>query len=129
VNEKIATILITERNPHVREFLKREIAAEGYAVLLAENGREMLKCVYRKEPVDLLILDPDLPDSDVLNILKELEDRVPKIPVIFHTFLPDFAQYSGIMKDAVFVEKKGNSILEIKQMVEALLNPGPSGRV
>jgi DNA-binding NtrC family response regulator len=129
VNREKATILITERNPHVREFLKREIAAEGYDVRLAENGREMLKCVYRKEPIDLLILDPDLPDPDVSYILMELQDRVPRIPVIFHTFPPDFTQYSSIMQDAVFVEKKGNSILELKQMVEALLKSGKSDRV
>ena len=129
MTDKKATILITERNPHVREFLKREIAAEGYAVRLAENGREMLKCVYHQEPIDLLILDPDLPDPDVAHILMELQDRVPKIPVIFHVFPQDFAQYASIMEDAVFVEKKGNSILELKQMVETLLNPVPSDRV
>jgi DNA-binding NtrC family response regulator len=122
VNGKKVTILITERNPHVREFLKREIAAEGYDVRLAENGREMLKSVYQKEPIGLLILDPDLPDPDVDLILMELQDRIPKIPVIFHTFSSDFVQYSRIVEDAVFVEKKGNSILELKQMVETLLN-------
>lgn len=122
MNGKKATILIAERNPHVREFLKREIAAEGYDVRLAENGREMLKSVYQKEPIGLLILDPDLPDPDVDRILMELQDRVPKIPVIFHTFLSDFVQYSRIVEDAVFVEKKGNSILELKQRVETLLN-------
>ncbi len=126
MNGKKATILITERNPHVREFLKREIAAEGYDVRLAENGREMLKSVYQKEPIALLIIDPDLPDPDVDRILMELQDRVPRIPVIFHTFSPDFVQYSSTMEDAVFVEKKGSSILELKQMVETLLNRVPS---
>jgi len=125
VNKRNITILITERNPHVREFLKREIASEGYGVRTAENGREMLKCVYEKEPIDLLILDPDLPDPDVNRILTELQDRVPRLPAIFHTFPPDFAQYSEIIKDAVFVEKKGNSILELKQMVETLLKQTP----
>jgi len=120
--KKKIKILITERNPHVREFLKREMAAEGYCVRLAENGKEMLKCVYIKETLDLLILDPDLPDPDVPSILEKLNDRVPKLPVVFHTFPSDYAEYSTILKDAVFVEKKGSSVERLKQVVFDILD-------
>lgn len=115
-------ILITERSPHVREFIKRELAAEGFGVRVAENGREMFKWVYRKEPLDLLILDPNLPDMDVFSILEQLQDRVPRLPVIFHAFSPDCESLVKHYEDAVFVEKKGSSIVELKRAIKEILN-------
>ena len=68
-------ILIADRNSHVREFLKREMLAEGYIVQLAENGREVLKWTYSREPIDLLILDPDLPDAEESLLLKKAQAK------------------------------------------------------
>lgn len=125
MDENKITILITERNPHVREFIKREIALEGYDVRVAENGREMLKWVYGNKLLDLLIFDPDLPDMDVPFVLDQIQDRVPRLPVIFHTFSSDNDPYSKYYKDAVFIEKKGSSIDELKQAIKEMLNtPG-----
>ena len=36
------TILIADRNRHVREFLRRELMAEDYCVEVAKDGREVL---------------------------------------------------------------------------------------
>ncbi len=55
--EKTYKILIADRNSHVREFIRREMLAEGYSVQLAENGREVLKWAYHRESADLLILE------------------------------------------------------------------------
>ena len=70
-------ILIADPNSNVREFLRREMTAEGYLVELAENGREVLKWAYHREPADLLILDPDLPDAEESLMLKKLRQRIP----------------------------------------------------
>jgi DNA-binding NtrC family response regulator len=120
VEEKI-TILIAERNPHVREFLKREMTAEGYRIYLAESGKEVLKYVYNPGPLDLLIIDPDLPDAEINSILKKLQGRIPRLPVILHVFPSDYPEYSGILEDAVFVEKKGNSIEGLKNVIFEIL--------
>ena len=116
------TILIADRNPHVREFLKREMVTEGYEVRLAENGREVLKLTYQTEAPDLLILDPDMPDTEVAFILKKLQSRIPVIPVIIHTFISDYADIEEFFTTAVFVEKKGNSVESLKEMVSDILN-------
>jgi len=47
-------ILIADRNPHVREFIKREAAADGHRIDAAENGRELLRWIYRDETIDLV---------------------------------------------------------------------------
>lgn len=115
------TILIADRNPHVREFLKREMAAEGYRVRLAENGKDVLKWSYAPEPLDLLILDPDLPDVDANTLLARLADRIPALPMVIHTFLSDFSAPEASAGDIAFVEKRGSSIESLKQIVERLL--------
>ena len=39
---KTCKILIADRNRHVRDFLRRELGAEGYQVEVARDGREVL---------------------------------------------------------------------------------------
>ncbi|OQX01031.1 MAG: hypothetical protein BWK80_60810 [Desulfobacteraceae bacterium IS3] len=120
-------ILIADRNPHVREFLRREMTADGYRVRLAENGRELIKWVCHEKAPDLLILDPDLPDAEETDLIKKLQERIPYLPVVIHTFISDYAGYSEMLKAAVFVEKKGSSIERLKQVVADILeisNPG-----
>jgi DNA-binding NtrC family response regulator len=119
--EKAYKILIADRNSHVREFLKREMLAEGYSVELAENGREVLKWAYHREPMDLLILDPDLPDAEESLLLKKLKQRIPYIPVILHTYLSDYLVASKLINPTEFVEKGGSSIEKLKKIVPAIL--------
>ena len=114
-------ILIADRNPHVREFLKREMSAEGYRVRLAENGREVLKRSYDPEPMDLLILDPDLPDVDATDLITRLADRIPTLPMVIHTFISDYHCPPVSAGEIAFVEKRGSSIENLKQIMERLL--------
>ena len=120
--EKEFTILIADRNRHVRELLKREMMAEGYRVRLAKNGREVREQVYQCEPLDLLILDLDLPDAGEVAILESIEDRIPTLPVVVHTFLSDYANNPAALSTVVFVEKKGSSIESLKKVVSDVLH-------
>ncbi len=120
--EKKIKILIADRNSNVREFLRREMLAEGYSVELAENGREVLKWAYHREPADLLILDPDLPDAEESLLLKKLKQRIPYLPVVFHTFFSDYLSASKIINPTEFVEKGGSSIEKLKKVVKEILN-------
>ena len=94
-------ILIADRNPHVREFLKREMEAEGYDVRLAKNGREVLTWAYHQEQIDLLILDLNLPDENELCIPEKLQDRIPALPVVVHGFFSDYADRPDMCKNFV----------------------------
>lgn len=114
-------ILIADRNPHVREFLKRELEAAGYAVQVAERGRQVLGWVYQDEALDLLILDPDLSDMDASVLLERLQDRIPCLPVILHTFDPEPSP--GFINVAAVVEKGGRSIERLKALISAISKP------
>jgi len=123
--EKEFKILVADRNQHVREFLKRELMAEGYRVGLAKNVQEVLKKAYHSETLDLLILDPDLPGIDKLSLFKKLRDRIPALPVVVHTYLTDYltdyTNHTDILSEVAFVEKSGSSVEGLKKMVCEIL--------
>ncbi len=80
------TILVADRNRHVRGFLKRELVADGHAVRVAESSRELLALLRGDETLDLLILDLDMPALKGIELLRRLKERVPPLPVILCCF-------------------------------------------
>ena len=115
------TILIADRNRNVRNYLQREMASAGYRVHLAGNAREVIKWTFHHDPLDLIILDPDLPDSNGSRILEDVLDRIPAVPVIVHTHLSEYKRDSNVMKNVIFVEKRGISVERLKQVVHETL--------
>lgn len=113
------TIVIADRNPHVRGFLQREMVKEGYRIRLAENARDLLQWAFNHEPVDLIILDPDLPDAVDTQLLQALQNRVPPVPIVIHTHYAH--SLPGGESHFIPVEKGGSSIERLKQIAERLL--------
>ena len=69
-------ILIIEDEKSVSEILKAYLEKEGYGVYSTENGLDGIE-VFRKEKIDLVILDLMLPDIDgeeVCKILRRISD-------------------------------------------------------
>ena len=93
------------------------MTAEGHRVDVAENGRELLKWIFRDDPLDLLILDPDLPDAQASSLLTKLQNRLPYIPVVFHTFLSDYQNGLNIVNAIACVEKGASSIENLKCVI------------
>lgn len=119
------TVLIADRNRHIRKFLEREIKAEGYIVRLASSAKEVLECVFKHEPVDLLVLDPDLPDAGKTNFLEKLGDRIPVLPIVAHSLSSDYPGGFSGKGISVFVEKNGNSIDHLKKVISQILREPP----
>jgi len=101
-------ILIADRNRHVREFLRRELTAEGYQVEVAGDGREVLLCLDRETPPDLIILDLEVPYVMELEVLARLKTRRPPVPVVIHSCLPESVNHNGSSLATVFLEKGGD---------------------
>jgi DNA-binding response OmpR family regulator len=102
------TILIADRNRHVREFLRREFSEAGFRACVAKDGQEILTIVDCDTPPDLLILDLEMPHGDGLQVLERLQARVPPLPVVIHSFLAEHANQPGLEFAAALVEKKGD---------------------
>jgi len=114
------TVLITDRNRHVRNFLSRELSAEGYQVEVAADGRDLLRKVSQADPPDLLILDLEITPQGGAAILRRIQRQHPKLPVIIHTFTTEESSHPAVRKAAAFVEKAGNAEL-LKEVIERVL--------
>jgi DNA-binding response OmpR family regulator len=119
-------ILVADRNPHIRKFLKRELEAEGYRIRLAENGIDVLKWAFHPGPLDLVIIDPDLPDTDARQLIERLKDRVPPLTIVIHAFLSDYAAPFHSLGADVWIEKGGNSVESLKKVIRKLKHALPS---
>ena len=94
---------------------------EGYQVQLAKTGREVINYTLRKDSFDLLILDPDLPDTDESFLLKTLGEHIPSLPVVVHSFPSENNEQQDILTTVTFVEKRGSSIDHLKKIVAEIL--------
>jgi len=102
-------------------YLKREFTMAGYIVRLAESSDQVLKLIYGPSRLDLLIIDPDLPDADVSVLSKKLGDRVPQLPVVLHTLDPDLKSSWLFLNRSQLVEKNGCSVENLKKVVAGML--------
>ena len=75
------TILVVDDEPQIRETVSGLLQDEGFEVLTAPEGEAAAKTV-REELPDLVLLDVALPGKDGLEILKDLKDQYPTLPVI-----------------------------------------------
>ena len=116
-------LLIADRNPHVREFLKREMMAEGYQIRLVKSGQELIDDVHNFDTLpDMVILDPDLPDANDLSLVHHIHQIVPGLPIVIHTLLTEMIHQLDAVHPVIFVEKKGSSVDHLKQAVKDLLD-------
>ncbi|MBR3812061.1 MAG: response regulator transcription factor [Agathobacter sp.] len=71
-------ILVADDEKEIRELLRLYLENDGYVVLEAEDGQQALE-VFRREKVDLCILDIMMPKLDGYHVLQELrkESNVP----------------------------------------------------
>lgn len=116
----IFTILIADRNKHVRDLLRRELSDDGHQVILAKTVAEVVMIFSTVEFINLLILDTDLPDGDVVDIKLKLKDRFDALPIIIHSCGGDH-QFSLSLSNKVYeVEKGTTSISQIKILVDQI---------
>jgi CheY-like chemotaxis protein len=115
-------ILVADRNRNVRQFLRRELAGEGYQVILAGEGRELAQLLRGEDPPDLLILDPDIPSYLTKpELIKLLHVSYPALPIVIYTFLYCDINYLDFPGVATCVEK-GEDIDLLKKVIAGVLN-------
>ncbi len=119
--QKKFLILIAERNPHIRNLVRRELVAEGYDVFTVENVLQLKNWFSLRREPDVLVLDPELSGNEEHNIW-ELLETYPQLPVIIYCLCPD--QWIGMRgpNRSALVEKNGNSITFLKHQIERIGN-------
>jgi DNA-binding response OmpR family regulator len=80
----IGRVLIIDDEAGLRNTLARILQSAGCESRAAENGRQAFSWL-EEETFDLVYLDIHMPEMDGVQILKEIRQRQPKLPVILLT--------------------------------------------
>jgi DNA-binding NtrC family response regulator len=80
----VGSVLIIDDEAAIRESLQTLLEMDGYATETAASGKEGLARAGEK-PFDLILLDVALPDVNGIDLLIELHQRDPNLPIIIIT--------------------------------------------
>ena len=75
------TILVVDDEPSIVQTLAGILQDEGFEVLTASDGETALQVVEEESP-DLVFLDISLPGMDGLEVLQQLKEHQPLLPVV-----------------------------------------------
>jgi CheY-like chemotaxis protein len=65
------TILVVDDDKNLCRLYQAELEAEGYRVLLAENGQEATQSVAKEIP-DVIVMDIRMPEKDGLDAMAQI---------------------------------------------------------
>jgi len=128
------TILVTEDEDAVRQFISRVLRRYGYTVLEAGNAREALPLGEHYDgPIDLLITDVVMPGMSGPELAAALAPARANMPVLFLSgYTADAMARHGILDDKVDLLSKPFGPAALAEMVRRILDrtkaaaPGPA---
>jgi DNA-binding NtrC family response regulator len=100
-------ILVVDDEAPIRELLESYFKRQGYQVSVAASGNEAVTLA-NENPLDVIILDIVLPDTDGLELLGNLKTTHPNLPVIIMTgigFDEELLQEARLKGAAGYVSK------------------------
>lgn len=112
-------ILVVDDDEHILRLYKDELTEEGYEVVLAANGQEALDLFHKEDP-DLVTLDIRLPDIDGIQLLRQMKEKKPRLPIIMSTAYDYRDDFSIWASEAYIV--KSSDLNELKATIKRLLS-------
>ncbi len=116
----MAKILVVEDDPNQCLLYRDGLAAEGYDVVAAADGREALRLVEESRP-DLVVMDISMPGMDGIEAMSRMLSKNHKLPVILNTayatYKDNFRAWSA---DAYVV--KSSDMSELKGAIKRVLD-------
>ena len=79
----MATVLVVDDDPKIRDLLRLYVAREGHRVVFAEDGVEALLAAHQQS-LDLVLLDVMLPGVDGLEVCRQLRAE-SDVPIVLLT--------------------------------------------
>jgi two-component system response regulator HydG len=97
VDKEMPRVLVVDDEPGARAALKQLLSSQSYRVDLAEDGVLALERLAELPP-DVVVTDLDMPNLNGMQLLAQLRDRVPELPVIVVTAATDLRSAVAAMR-------------------------------
>ena len=82
--------------------MTRTLVRQGYLVLSARGGHEAMSLMYRPlQPINVVVLDLNLPDVSGIDLCTRLRELHPRLPVVVCTGSTDPADEYGLINMGV----------------------------
>jgi len=121
------TIFLVDDDRSVRETIARVLTGEGFLVLKAANGEEAL-AIARSNPVDLVLLDLNMPVRGGWDTFERLTSENPLLAVIIITARPN-QLFTALGAGAAALLEKPFDYAKLFEAVRAALEEPPQVRL
>ncbi len=116
MSETRKKILVVDDEESIHLLYREELEEEGYEVISAMTGEEGLK-LFQEEKPDLVILDINMPGMDGIEVLRQMKQMSPDVPVILSSAYPEYKQDLASWASDDYIVKSFN-LDELKNSVK-----------
>ncbi len=109
-------ILVVDDEESIHLLYREEFEEEGYEVVSAMSGEEALQ-LFKEDPPDLVVLDINMPGMDGIEVLRQMKQMQPDIPVILSSAYPEYKQELASWASDDYIVKSFN-MDELKESVK-----------
>ncbi|MFE2432549.1 response regulator transcription factor [Streptomyces sp. NPDC059373] len=122
-------VLVVDDEEHLTELLSVVLRHEGWEPAQALDGTQAVRAARKFRP-DAIVLDHMLPDMDGLEVLRQIRDELPEVPVLFLTARDGLEdRITGLRAGADDYVTKPFNIDEVMARLRGLLRrSGAAGR-
>jgi two-component system response regulator (stage 0 sporulation protein F) len=116
----MASILIVDDQPHLQELFSQEFMDEGYKVECVSNAGSAAGYLEDSNP-DLVLLDLYLNGFEGWNLLHDIKDRNPHLPVLIVTAYDSYADDPRVSEADGYVVKSFFYFDDLKHKIADVL--------
>jgi two-component system, response regulator, stage 0 sporulation protein F len=111
-------LLIADDEEALQRLYKEEFEEEGYEVLLAGNGNEVMTLLNNPDRFpDLVVMDIRMPGMNGIETLRMIKEKYPRLPVILCSAYSEFKQDFSVWASDDYVVKSSD-LSELKEAIK-----------
>ncbi len=115
----MAKILVVDDEKSIRALCAEELGEEGYEVITTGEGKKVMELIASDRP-SAVLLDIRMEDCDGLDLLQEIRNAYPDLPIILNTAYDSYREdVKSIAADYYVV--KSYDLSELKARLAAVI--------
>ena len=115
----MSTIIVVDDEESIRSLCALELAEEGYEVITTGVCQEVPELITSAHP-SAIVLDIRIDDCDGLELLKDIKEIHPRLPIILYTAYDSYREHEATIAADHYVVKSFN-LSELKQKLSQVV--------
>ena len=120
-------IIVVDDEESIRSLCALELAEEGYEVITTGICQEVPELINTTQP-SAMVLDIRIDDCDGLELLKDIKEIHPNLPVILYTAYDSYREHERSVAADDYVVKSFN-LAELKEKLSQVISQAKSNDI